>query len=195
MDRPLTPPEILLGIIPLLLPTLMFLVRVPAKPEYGFTDSGEKYLKNDSPARISIVLTRPFWAFFCVCYGSAAAYALAEAIFSAVQVGLVSLPSVRNHPRPVVPWQAAWAYLLSLLFTLISVTAPWLSFLGNRVKAWLQILGILLGVIGYVLLPLSTLLSSWHGVVIILAGVTGALIPLWWHRRFSKASLPPHNGA
>ena len=194
MESPLTTAEIVIGVLPIILP-LAFFVVLPARPQYGFTDSGKRYRKVDSPTHIPLLSTRMFWMIFAAFMASAAAWALVEAVASAVQAGVVSLPGRRGYPRPVVAWVAAWSYFIGLACLFASVIAPWFGKQSSNMRLWLSVLAALLGVVGYALVLLSPLLSSWQGVGLILVASGVGLAYLRWSRRSSKAVLPASNDA
>jgi hypothetical protein len=195
MNSPLTSAETVIGFLPALLPLAAFVV-LRAKPEYGFTEAGGKYRKVDTPTHVPLLGTRTFWLLFGICLGCAAAWALTEAVASAVQFGTVSLPGRRKHPRPVVPWEFAWAYLTGLFSLLLSTVIPRLAAHGSNTRFWLKVVAVLLGIAGYLLVLLSPLLSSWQGVGGVLVVLAVVIASLWWRRRSLKhLSSAPSNDA
>jgi len=195
MEPPLTAAEMLFGFLPIVLPVAFFVV-VPARPQYRFTESGKKYRKVDVPTHVPLLGTRVFWLVFATLLATGAAWALAEAVSSALQSGVVSLPGRRKYPRPVVAWAAAWPYFIGLSCLLASAIAPWLCKQGSSARFWLRVVAVLLGVAGYVLVLLSPLLSSWQGAgFVFVTSSVGLFYFLWWSRRSSKVPSPASNDA
>jgi hypothetical protein len=155
----LTLAEHVVFFLPMVLPIAFFVV-IPARPQYGFTESGKKYLKVDSPTHVPLLSTRAFWFVFSASLAVSTAWALTEAIVSAIQSGTVSLP---DDPRTVVPWIHAWAYLVGLAALLSSAVLPDFAARDTVARAWLTVAAALFGTVGYLLVMFAEWLSSWVG--------------------------------
>ncbi|MFG6457478.1 hypothetical protein [Roseateles sp. BYS96W] len=132
-----------------------------------------------------VLYTRQFWLVWGVVVGVAALWAMLVGISDAFNIGTVSLPGGRGHPRLVVPWPAAWAYFSGLLLAvaaavLLGGIRPGSGFDG------LQGLGVLFAVASLLMLALSEQFSSLRrfGFMLAVASLLGLV--LWAGHRFGK---------
>ena len=188
MSAALSPPEMVIGLLPVIL-ILAVLVRRRVPPQYDFTDSGRKFRKVDAPTHASLLTAPMFWLLFCAVMASAATWALWNALVSAVQSGSVSLPGVRNHPRPTVSWQAAWSYFLGAICLLVAGVTPWVGRSGSGTRFWMVVASVVAGIAGWALVLISPLLSSWRGVGFLATLVACGLAYRWWRRRSSRTEI------
>ena len=166
--------EQILFIGPLVLPFLVF-IPIRTGAIYGFTHSGQRYRRVDAPEFQPLTSSPWFWAVFSPIVVGAGLWSLAVAFTSAIQTGLVELPSHDGEVRVPVRWPAAWAYMLGAAFIVGSFASPFV--LARRIQArpLVPLYAVLVAVLGYGLLYLSSVFSS-IGSTAILVAVTAAVI-------------------
>ena len=136
---------------------------------------------------VPLLGTRMFWTAFCVVVGIAATWAFGQAIWDAMQTGLVSLPGRRGHPRPVVPWPAAWAYFAGTF----CIAAPLLlSRLLRRESDNYPLYGLgatVITCLGYLLFFLSYVLSSLTLIALFIGATAAALGVVHVEKKYGRA--------
>lgn len=185
LSPPLTIAEIVVSFVPVLLPVCVFVV-FKKRRQVGASTFEDSNLPEQNPEYIPLLATRSFWTFFCVLVGFAATWALGNAVWDAIQMGEVSLPGRRGHPRPVVPWVNAWAYLLGLsLMAGALLGSRWLKRSGANYT--LYALGLtIVTCLGYVLFFLSRVLSSLTLTGLFVCAVGSAAGVLYVDRKYGR---------
>jgi hypothetical protein len=181
----LTHAEQILGFAPLALMACVFVFLRRDRP-FGFTESGRKYRKVNPTEFVPLLATRRFWLVFGTGVVLAAAWALGTAIADAAQSGTVSLPGRRGRPRPVVQWEAAWAYFLGLGLLIMAFVLPLLAPPRGLMRPLLVVGSLVIVSLAYALLLFSPMLSSATGAVFLIA-VFALLCCVWWlNRQFGR---------
>lgn len=174
-----------MGFAPVLLPVCFFIVFRRRKTDDSTVDSGDQSASGSE--YIPLLATRTFWTVFCVVVGTAATWALGQAIWDAMETGLVSLPGRRGHPRPVVPWPAAWAYFLG---TFCIAGALLFSRALPRESDKYAIYGFgatLITCLGYLLFFLSYVLTSLTLIALFIGVATAGVVVIYVERKYGRA--------
>ncbi len=175
-----------MGIGPIALPILALVVyRTSGR---GGLNAEIQPVDNPSPRYTVLVGERWFWTIFCAIVGCAAAWALTEALLSAWNTGLVSLPGRRRHPRPVVPWVHAWAYLSGLVAIATGTLGSRCLPRDSQSYPLYGLGAAVLVVVGYASVLFSEVLSSLSQTLFVLSLIVGVVAVFWVDRRYGRSA-------